>query len=231
MKSLLCLPFLLGLLGCSNEGGASAVALEARTAALADLAAWEAKQAELPEDQRPHELKGDRLGMRLEWFKAKHYREVNGIKGVTGPAPFVLAGHGGVVSVVTVHHMEIARDASLRQTLAGVPVELMYEFVDGRLANASTILDRHDFPVLEDAMDAKLGEPNYLVRPKSAATSGFGSLPRETIWKNDVSTVLLMERPPHADGKSVLWLLHTELTAQGTRNQLNADNPGAADGL
>jgi len=153
------------------------------------------------------ELKGDRLGMTLDEFKAKYARKIGGITmpycsdaapGQGNSALWTEPWHAaaGLVS----GRVDLpSEDAS--PTIAGVKTELMlYQFVDGLLYQISALFDTEAFHLIREALTAKHGPP--LVGNKE---------PLEVSWQNAVSTIRLVRGTMRPKKPSLLQLIHHDL--------------------
>jgi hypothetical protein len=196
--------------------------IAARKDTSAELNKWSQEQGALPKEQQAFEIKGDRLGLPLEFFKNKYYRVVSG-----EVAPFCsdrrpqlenpfLAykpyySQAGIVCA-TIHFPfeEIAsKDAKI--TVAKVPVELfIYKFIDEKLYEMSFLLDHADFSTLQEAFTAKYGKPT--ASTTSVYTNGFGAKfsGDSLAWQNKVSSIALFERAGKVD-QSFAIISHIEL--------------------
>lgn len=135
------------------------------------------------------ELKGDRLGMKLEDFKAKYTRR-SALTGRDLPwcsdeSPLVgipdlrsLAWHhaAGIVHARIVDPREMSSP-----TVAGVPTEiLLYQFIDGKLFQITALFGTDGFHLVHEALGEKYGAP------VSESTS-----PRQLVWWTLSATIEL----------------------------------------
>jgi hypothetical protein len=124
--------------------------------------------------------------MPLAGFKAKYLREVHGIKGIEGAAPFLRPGGGdGLLIAQTVHPLEYQADESKTPTVAGMPVDtLEYNFIDGQLSAITASWPLADYATVVAALKTKYGKPAL----ESEAVEGH-----RAAWKNEVSTLAIFE--------------------------------------
>ena len=228
MKSVLVCLLLLFLPACSGPSSSppptSATAAEWRAAVLTDLDAWEAKQAALPKDQRAYELNGDRLGMSLEGFKAKHYRIIPGesrdapfctdaTPGIDHPRLLYKADFHkiGIVHGQTSYPFEYLKNKSKRPTIAGVPADVfVYKFIDRQLFEVIISCERVNYSTVLKAFEAEYGEPTA-AQEDVAQTSDVAQFDHAShIWRNRVSSITLLERGIHPNTFTIA-LTHAEL--------------------
>lgn len=162
-----------------------------------------------PAANEPFELKGDRLGSTLYDFKRKYARSVEG-SAVTLP---ICSDTAWGANKATLHSEPWHREAGIvygrvdlpsennSPTVAGVKTELLlYRFVDGRLYQISASFPTDQFHVVSEAAVKKFG-----------AVSRESTKPRQLIWENEVSEVVLTRGSVHPPEASVLHLFHKEL--------------------
>jgi hypothetical protein len=149
-----------------------------------------------------YELKGDRLGMSLEEFKAKYHRVV---KGTDHPAPACSKEEDGFVTCTTIFMFEQIKDESVAPTIAGVPTDsLLYEFMDGTLFRISASFSKSNYTTVRDGFIAKYGKPSN-VKMLSVQNKMGGQFPStETRWLNGLSSIILVERSYRLDNSSML---------------------------
>lgn len=172
-------------------------------------------------DASAYELKGDRLGMKLEEFKAKYARKIGGMTmpycsdaspGQGNPALWTEPWHAAA-GLVTGRVDLPSENAS--PTIAGVKTELLlYHFVDGRLFKISALFDTEAFHLIREAVAGKYGPPASEIRE-----------PLEISWQNAVSTIRLVRGTMRPKKASLLQLVHHELqkSAEG-RQPKRADD-------
>jgi predicted Zn finger-like uncharacterized protein len=161
-----------------------------------------------PEDQ-PYELKGDRLGMSLEEFKKRYARSVEG-----SPQRLPLCSdEAWGANRATLHVQPWHRSAGIvharvdlpaendSPTIAGVKTELvLYHFVDGRLYRISAFLPTDLFHQVNESLVAKYGPPAHETKE-----------PRQLVWENRVSSIVLSRGTVHPPEASTLHFIHKEL--------------------
>jgi hypothetical protein len=166
-------------------------------------------QAPAPLEAQPYELKGDQLGMTLAEFKQKYARSVEGSPqrlplcsdeawGADRAALHVEPWHraAGIVNA----RLDLpAEDDS--PTVAGVKTELvLYHFVDGRLYRISAFFPTDLFHVVSDALLKKYGQPTHETKE-----------PRQLVWDNRVSSIVLSRGTVHPPEASTLRFIHKQL--------------------
>jgi hypothetical protein len=190
---------------------------------------WEAKQAKLPPEQRPFDIKGDRLGMSLAAFNRKYYRDRGPRK---PPAPHSSADRPdkdnpmlnykaemakvGIVAAAPIYASEPYDTRPIKATIAGVDAErFIYKFIDGKLYEISVSFDQRRFQRVKEALKAKFGAPlgkdSEVIENLLGANSG-GDVSR---WSNKVSSMLLYERA--GDLTSILLVTDKQLAAEAER--------------
>ncbi len=188
--------------------------------------------------REPYDLKGDRLGMMLDDFKAKYHRQVPEAFHEVIPwcsdfrpardreldpniSLFEETWHpkAGIINARISFPLEDMRTSKHSPTLAGVAVtNHCYSFIDGELYSIMLIFPQSGFDDVLDAMVATYGKPksfkNNLVQNRMGAT--FSNT--ECIWDNGVSTIKLEERFGDLDTSWVVFR-HTALseTAESRR--------------
>lgn len=159
-------------------------------------------------EQLLYELKGDRLGMSLEEFKAKYARSGEG-----GQKLPLCSDTAWGANKAALHSEPWHRDAGIiharidlpaednSPTVAGVKSELLlYQFIDGKLFRIVAYLPTDQFHVISDAALKKYG-------PTTRQTSH----PRQLVWENPVASVVLTRGSVHPREPSVLELVHKQL--------------------
>jgi hypothetical protein len=155
----------------------------------------------------PFELKGDRLGMTLADFKAKHARTIGGVKmpytsessaGHPNPTLWSEAWHAAAGIVHARVELPSENDSP---TVAGVKTELfLYQFVDERLYRMMALFDTEAFHVVRAAIADKQGPPTSEVKD-----------PMELAWDNGVSEIRLVRGMMRPKKASLLQYTHHEL--------------------
>jgi hypothetical protein len=153
------------------------------------------------------ELKGDRLGMALDDFKAKYARRAGSItlpytsESCPGQANASLWSEPWHVAAGLINaRVELPSEGN-SPTVAGVKTELMlYHFVDGRLFRITTLFDTEAFHLIREAIVAKHGAPTTEIKE-----------PMELAWVNAVSTLRLVRGMMRPKKASMLVLVHHEL--------------------
>jgi hypothetical protein len=155
----------------------------------------------------PYELKGDRLGMSLDDFKAKYARKVGSFQlpytseSCAGQANTSLRSEPWHVAAGLVNARVDLPSEGNPPTIAGVKTELMlYHFVDGLLYGITAYFDTEAFHIIRDALVAKYGTPTTEVKD-----------PMELEWENPTSTVTLVRGMMRPKKASLLQLVHVEL--------------------
>lgn len=124
--------------------------------------------AELEDDEEVFDLKGNKLGMSLADFKAKHARRVPGLDqplpwcsdeapGTRIPDLFAEPWHveAGIVHARTEHPSENAAP-----TIAGVEMQLLlYQFIDGQLFQITGFFPNEGYHLVAEALSSKFGKP------------------------------------------------------------------------
>jgi hypothetical protein len=175
-----------------------------------------------PEGQPlPYELKGDRLGMTLEEFKAKHSRRVGVVPmpycadsspGQGNPALWSEPWHvaAGLVNA----RIDLPSENN-PPTIAGVRTELLlYHFVDGKLYRMTALFDTELFHLIHDAAVQKYGPPTRENKERC-----------ELAWDNGVSSIKLTRGSIRPKKSSSLLVVHHELqkSSEGRQPARSAD--------
>ena len=159
----------------------------------------------------PFELKGDPLGMSLADFKQKYARFAHDgrqdlpicsdMPGYIGKAELHSeAWHrrAGIIHARIDHPLE---DNS--PTVAGVKTDLLlYQFMDRKLFRISALFATDLFHVVSEAVLQKYGPPSHETKH-----------PRELIWENNVSRIILTRGTVHPRTASSIHMVHSELLA------------------
>lgn len=155
----------------------------------------------------PFELKGDRLGMTLEEFKAKYARSIGGmtmpycsdaLPGQANPSLWTEAWHAaaGLVN----GRIELPSE-NASPTVAGVKTDLfLYHFVDGKLFRMTALFDTEAFHLVRDALVQKQGPPTSELKE-----------PMELAWENGVSTIRLVRGAMRPKKSSTLLFTYNDL--------------------
>lgn len=192
-----------------------------RTEILEKGKKWDADQAALPADERPYEIKGDRLGMPLSYFKVKHRRSV---MGDTKLAPFCSDANpdfenpfllykpemakAGIVCGTTHFPFEENQNPPSFPTIGGVKADFfVYQFVDNRLYEILITIDHKNYGKVISGVKEKYGEPS--TSRTETYQNGFGAKFDGEIltWANSVSDITVLERAAKLD-TSLLQFRH-----------------------
>jgi hypothetical protein len=157
-----------------------------------------------------YELKGDRLGMSLEEFKEKYARFT-----ADGRQDLPLCSDQSFGARADLHaeawhrpagivHARIDRpEEENSPTVAGVKTDLLlYQFVDGQLYRISAFFATDMFHVVSEALIQKYNLPSREIQQ-----------PRELIWENPSSLIILARGTVHPRTASIMHLVHKELLA------------------
>ncbi len=172
----------------------------------------------------PFDLKGDRLGMSLQKFKAKYDRKV---QGHNESAPFcsdAMPGQeistllaepwhtrAGIVNCSITFPFEAYRGGA--PTIGDVKTELLvHHFVDGKLYRISAWFPHDGYLKVAAGMIARHGPPAH--RETNSYQNRFGATftGEELIWDNAVSTIALTERFGDLNTSSLIFA-HRKLSA------------------
>jgi hypothetical protein len=159
----------------------------------------------------PYELKGDALGMSLADFKSKYARFTpDGRQDLP-----ICSDMPGFIGKADLHGEAWHRKANIihsrvdnplednSPTVAGVKTDLLlYQFVDGKLFRISALFATDLFHMVNEAVVNKFGPPSRETKQ-----------PRELIWDNNVSRIVLTRGTVHPRTASSLHLIHKELLA------------------
>lgn len=161
-----------------------------------------------PDD--PFEIKGDQLGMSMAEFKTKYARFTpdgrqdlpicSDMPGYIGKAD--LHGEAWHRRANIVHaRVDIPQEEN-SPTVAGVKTDLfLYQFVDGHLFRISAWFATDLFHVVSEAVLQKFGRPTSETKQ-----------PRELVWENNVSKIVLTRGTVHPRTYSTLHLVHKQLS-------------------
>jgi hypothetical protein len=157
-----------------------------------------------------YELKGDRLGMTLAEFKEKYARFTQ-----DGRQDLPLCSDQSFGGRADLHAQAWHRPAGMvharidrpeeenSPTVAGVKTELLlYQFVDGLLYRISAFFPTDMFHVVSEALTQKYNLPSRETKQ-----------PRELIWENPTSLIVLARGTVHPRTASAMHLVHKELSA------------------
>lgn len=159
----------------------------------------------------PYELKGDALGMAMADFKQKYARFTpdgrqdlpicSDMPGYIGKAD--LHGEGWHRKAGIVHARVDNPLEETSPTVAGVKSDLfLYQFVDGKLFRISVWFATDVFHLVSEAVLQKYGRPTSETKQ-----------PRELVWENNISKIVLTRGTVHPRTYSTLHLVHKELVA------------------
>jgi hypothetical protein len=159
----------------------------------------------------PYELKGDPLGMTIAEFKQKYARFTpdgrqdlpicSDMPGYIGKAD--LHGEAWHRRAQIVHARVDNPLEDNSPTVAGVKTDLLlYQFVDGKLYRISALFATDLFHMVSEAVINKFGPP-----------ARESKQPRELVWENNVSRIVLTRGTVHPRTPSSLHLVHNELLA------------------
>jgi len=95
------------------------------------------------------------------------------------------------------------------ETVANVPADLMFAFVDGKLWDISAVFNQTDFETVKKAFTEKFGDPKSSESKVYQNAFGATFLGQILTWDNGTSTILLVERNQNLNTSSV----HAEHTA------------------
>jgi hypothetical protein len=162
-----------------------------------------------PDD--PYEIKGDWLGMTMADFKKKYARFTpDGRQDLP-----ICSDMPGYIGKSDLHGEAWHRRANIiharvdnpleenSPTVAGVKTDLfLYQFVDGQLFRISAWFATDLFHLVSEAVLQKYGKP-----------TSESKQPRELIWENNVSKIVLSRGTVHPRTYSSLHLVHRQLMA------------------
>lgn len=169
----------------------------------------ERKQAEEAERRlavEPYDLKGDRLGMSLDAFKAKYARRVRRpgqefrrLEDRDEPeiAPNCFPsqpwhGGAGIITCSIVLSFEDRKQAGA--TIAEVETEvLLHDFVDGKLYSIRALLPHDGYHKVKQGLVAKHGPPKREQEVQLKTRLGASFTGELLVWENDVSRIYLEE--------------------------------------
>ena len=159
----------------------------------------------------PYELKGDQLGMTISAFKERYARFTSDGRqdlpicsdqpGYVGKAD--LHGEAWHRRAKIVHARIDLPHEDNSPTVAGVKTDLLlYQFVDGQLFRISAFFATDMFHVVSEALIHKFGPPTRETKQ-----------PRELVWENAPSLIVLTRGTVHPRTPSTLHLIHRKLLA------------------
>jgi len=156
---------------------------------------------------QPYELKGDRLGMTLEEFKAKYSRKVGGITlpycsdSFPGQPNQALMAEPWYAAAGLINARIDLPSENNSPTIAGVRTDLfLYHFVDGRLYRMTALFDTEAFHLIHNALVQKQGPATRENKDKGELT-----------WENGVSTIHLVRGAMYPKKPSRLVYFHNAL--------------------
>jgi len=162
----------------------------------------------LPVVEQLYQLKGDQLGMTLDEFKEKYRRQGEG--GVSLP---LCSDTAWGTNKATLESEPWHRQANIvnaridlpaednSPTVAGVKTDkLLYQFVDGALFRIAAFLPTDQFHLVSEAAVKKYG-------PVTRETQK----PRQLMWENPLSSIVLTRGNVHPREASILELVHRQL--------------------
>lgn len=159
----------------------------------------------------PFEIKGDPLGMTMADFKHKYARFTpdgrqdlpicSDMPGYIGKAD--LHGEAWHRKAGIVHARVDNPLEENSPTVAGVKTDLfLYQFIDGKLFRISAWFATDLFHLVSEAVLQKYGKPTSETKQ-----------PRELVWENNISKIILTRGTVHPRTYSSLHLVHKELVA------------------
>lgn len=159
---------------------------------------------------QPYELKGDRLGMSLTEFKERYARFASDGRQDLPLCSDQSFGARADLQAQAWHrpagivHARIDRpEEGDSPTVAGVKTDLLlYQFVDSQLYRISAFFPTDQFHVVNEAIAQKYGLPSREIKQ-----------PREVIWENPLSLIVLTRGTVHPRTPSAMHLVHKELLA------------------
>jgi hypothetical protein len=161
-----------------------------------------------PPEELLYELKGDRLGMTLEEFKQRY--ACSGERGHQLPLCSDTAWGAHKASLHSepwhrqagiIHARIDLPEEDNSPTVAGVKTELLlYQFVDGWLFRIAAHFPTDQFHLVSQAATDKYG-----------AVTHESQKPRQLVWENPASSVVLTRGSVHPREASVLELVHKQL--------------------
>jgi hypothetical protein len=153
------------------------------------------------------ELKGDRLGMTLDDFKAKYARKMGSItlpyttESCPGQSNAALWSEPWHMAAGLINARVDLPSEGNPPTIAGVKTEqMLYHFVDGRLFRITVLFDTEAFHLIREAIVAKHGAPTTEIKE-----------PMELAWVNAASTIRLVRGMMRPKKASMLLVVHHEL--------------------
>jgi hypothetical protein len=101
-------------------------------------------------------------------------------------------------------------------TYAGVRMEEIVNFYDGKLMSIYLVLSHRDFSRLRAALKQKFGQP-WRTEQKAYDLDGITLNGEHNRWSNGVTSINLAEYGPDRD-RSVLFFAHMKIMAEKNRN-------------
>jgi hypothetical protein len=205
----------------------------------------EQKPSEKKPPEQPYELKGDKLGMSLQDFKAKHRRTFNAGKVYEAPfcsdqrtqaerekspLPTLLeeSWHpkANIVNARLTYPFEDFEENQHTPSLAGFKVQThWYGFIDDRLYVINYLFPQTGFGKVQEAMARTYGKPSGVVTKEYQNAFGAKYTGVICVWDNGVSQIMLTER--YTDLKtSNLMFLHEELGKLADTRREKFHKPG-----
>lgn len=158
----------------------------------------------------PYELKGDRLGMSLAEFKQKYARFTS-----DGRQDLPICSDQSFGGRADLHSQAWHRPAGIvharvdlpeeenSPTVAGVKTDLLlYHFVDEKLFRISAFFPTDEFHLVSEAVAQKYGPASHETKQ-----------PRELVWENPLSLIVLSRGTVHPRTASAMHVIHKELMA------------------
>ncbi|MCI0491901.1 MAG: hypothetical protein L0Z07_03075 [Planctomycetes bacterium] len=170
------------------------------------------KAATIAPREQPFELKGDRLGMSLDEFKSKYARDAEGTSAklplssdaAWGPNKASLCCEPWHRDAGIVHARIDLPAEDNSPSVAGVKTDLLlYHFVDGKLFRITAIFPTDQFHVVSEAAVKKYGPVLREIQK-----------PRQLVWENAVSEIVLLRGSVHPPVPSELHVVHKELLVE-----------------
>lgn len=175
-------------------------------------------------DEEPFDLKGDRLGMSLDEFKAKYTRKVQGHNqsapfcSDTQPQKEIVTllskpwhTQAGIVNCSIAFPFEYIRGDA--PTIAEVKTKLLvHHFLDGKLYRITVWFPHHGYTKGKGGLIAKHGAPKQQQTNEYQNRLGARFTGESLVWENTMSTIMLTERFGDLDTSSLI-IEHGELAA------------------
>jgi hypothetical protein len=159
-------------------------------------------------EEQLYQLKGDQLGMTLDEFKEKYARSGEGGTKLPlcsdtawGPNKASLRSEPWHRQANIIHARIDLPSEDNSPTVAGVKTDLLlYQFVDGKLFRMAAEFPTDQFHLVSEAAIKRYG-------PVTRDTQK----PRQLLWENPLSSVILTRGSVHPREASVLELVHRQL--------------------